>query len=71
MIPEVEVLQHVDDVVIAVLILFSQVVQDADLDQRLVMESLLIPYDFDGDMLVGHVVQGPDDLPETALAYYF
>lgn len=71
MIPEVEVLQHVDDVVVAVLILFPQVVQDADLDQRLVVEPLLVPYYLYGDMFVGHVVQGSDDLPETALAYYF
>jgi hypothetical protein len=40
---EVKVVQHVDDVVQAVLVPPPQVVQDADLHQSLVMESFLIP----------------------------
>ena len=41
---EVEIVEHVDDVVHAVLVAPAQVVQNANLDQRLVMEALLIPF---------------------------
>ena len=40
---EIKVVQHVDDVVQAVLVPPPQVVQDADLYQSLVMKSFLIP----------------------------
>lgn len=68
MIPEVEVIQHVNDVVLAVLVLGPQVVEDAHLDERLVVEALLVADDLDGHVLVGAVVQRADHLPEAALA---
>lgn len=40
---EIKVVQHVDDVVQAVLVPPSQVVQNADFHKGLVMESFLIP----------------------------
>ena len=42
-IPEVEVVQHVDDIVWRVTVLFPEVIQDFDFDEGLMMESLLIP----------------------------
>lgn len=40
---EIEVVQHVDDIVQAVLVPPPQMVQDADLHQGLVMETLFVP----------------------------
>ena len=42
---EVEVVEHVDDVVVAILVPASQVVQDLHFHQRLLVESLLVPGD--------------------------
>lgn len=68
MVAEVEIVQHVDDVMRVIGVLLAQLVQDANLDQRLVMEPLLVPDYLDGHVLVGFVVQGPNDLAEAALA---
>lgn len=46
MIPEVEIVQHVNHVVCIVRIFFSQLVQNAHLDQCLMMEALLVADDF-------------------------
>lgn len=35
------------------------------------MEPFLVPYDFDGDMFVCHVVQSSDYLTEATLPDYF
>jgi len=53
---EIEVVEHVNDVVDTVFITASEVIQNANLHQRLVMEPLLIPYDFDGYLLTRFVV---------------
>lgn len=71
MVPKVEVVEHVDDVVRLVLVLQPQVVQHAHLHQRLVVEPLLVPDDLDGHLVPGAVVQRPDHLPEGALADHF
>ncbi len=43
MAPEIKVIQHVDDIVKAVFIPPSEMIQDADFNQGLVMEPLLVP----------------------------
>lgn len=43
MVAEVEVVEHVDDIVRTVSVLLAQMVQDANLYQCLVVEPLLIP----------------------------
>ena len=43
MAPEIKVIQHVDDIVKAVFISPSEMIQDADFNQGLVMEPLLVP----------------------------
>jgi hypothetical protein len=71
MVPKVEILQHVNDVVIAILVFLSEVVEYADLHQSRMMESLFVPDDLDGDVLVGHVIERSDDLSEATLSDNF
>lgn len=68
MVPEVKVVEHVYHVVRPVGVLFPQLVQYPHLDEGLVVEALLVADDFDCHVLVGFVVQRPDDLAEAALA---
>lgn len=67
-VPEVEVVQHVDDVVSRIAVLLAEMVEDLDFDQRLVVKPLLVPDDLDGDVLARLVVQRADDLAERPLA---
>lgn len=71
MIPEIEILLHVDHVVAAVLILLPDVIQDPHFNQRLVMKAFFISDDLDGHMLVGHVIQGAYHLPKAAFSNHF
>lgn len=68
MIPEVEIVEHVDDVMRIVRVLLTQLVQDAHLHQRLVMEPLLVPNNLDGHVVIRFVVQRTNDLSKAALA---
>lgn len=43
MVPEVEVVEHVDDVVVLVWVTPAEVVKDFDLNEGLVVEPLLVP----------------------------
>lgn len=71
MIPEDETVQHVHDVVRIVLVLFFQVLQDTDFLLSLSVEPLLISDHFQGDVLVGFVIVGFDDLAERAFSDLF
>lgn len=42
-------------------------VEYADLHQSRMVESLFVPDDLDGDVLVGHVIERSDDLSEATL----
>ena len=55
---EVEVVQHVDDVVAALHVLGPEGIQDLHLHQGLVMETLLVANDLNGHRGIGLVVQG-------------
>lgn len=66
MIAEVEVVQHVNDVVRSVGVLLAEFIEDAHLDERLVVEALFVADDFDCDVLVGLVVQCANHLTEAA-----
>lgn len=68
MIAEVERVEHVDDIVCPVGVLLAQLVQQSHLDERLVMEAFLVPYDLDGDVLVRLVIESTHHLAEAALA---
>lgn len=68
MVAEVKVVQHVDDVVRVIHVLLPQLIQNAHLDQGLLVEPLLIPDDLDGHVLVRLVIERPHHLPKAALA---
>lgn len=67
-IPEVKILQHVDDIVTTILVLLPDVIQNSHLNQCLMVESLLVSDYLDGDMLVGHMIQGPYHLSKAAFS---
>jgi hypothetical protein len=71
MIPKVEIVQHVDDVVRSIGILLAEFVKNANLYERLMVEALFVANDFDCDVLIGFVVQGADDLSKAALSNHF
>jgi hypothetical protein len=68
MIPKVEVVQHVNDVVRSVGVLFAEFIKDAHLDERLMVEALLVANDFDCDILICLVIQGADHLAKAAFS---
>lgn len=71
MVPEVEVVQHMNHVVGLILILQPEMVQHPHFHQRLVMEPLLIPDDLDCDLSPCAMILSPDDLAEGSLANHF
>jgi hypothetical protein len=68
MISKVEVVQHVNDVVRSVGVLFAEFVENANLDERLMMEALFVANDFDCDILIGFVVERSNHLSKAALS---
>jgi len=70
MLAEIGVVEHVYDIVRSIRILFAQLIEDIEFDDGLVEETLLVPYDLDGHVCVGLVIQRPDDLAKTTLANY-
>lgn len=56
MIPEVEVVQHVYNIVGAISILLLQFLQYSNLDQGLMMKTFLIPYYLNSNMLICFVI---------------
>lgn len=65
---EIGIVQHVYNIMRSVGVLFAQLIEYVELNNRLVEETLLVPYDFDGHMCVGLMIQRSDHLSETALA---
>jgi len=63
---ERERVEHVDDVVPVVGVLFPQLIEDADLLARLTMKPLLVANDLERHLDVVLVVLGLDHLAETA-----
>lgn len=68
MISEVDVVQHVNDVVRSISVLLSQLIENSDFDQGLMMEALLIADDFDCHILICFVIERTYDLTEASLA---
>lgn len=66
-VPEGEVVQHVDDMVGAVRVLSAEVIQNPNLFFRLPVESLLIPDQLQRHVLLILVVVGLDDLKVSLL----
>ena len=71
LLPEGEVVEHVDDVAAIVFILFSQMFQYSDLFLRLSVESFLIPHHFQSNMLMRFVVVHFKDLSKWTFSYHF
>ena len=71
MISKVEVVQHVNDVVRSVGVLFAELVENANFDEGLMVEALFVANNFDCDILIGLVVEGPNHLSKAALANHF
>lgn len=71
MISEVEVVQHVNDVVRSIGILLAEFIENANLNERLMVEALLVPNDFDCDIVICFMVQCANNLAETAFANHF
>lgn len=67
-IPKVEIVEHVNNVVRLIRVLFAQLIENSNLDERLMMEALLVANNFDCHILIGFVIQCPDDLAEATLA---
>lgn len=67
MLPEDDVVLDPDDVVRVVGVVRSQVLQQFELDARLVLESLLVPDQLYGHYLLRLVVEALQRLPEAAL----
>lgn len=65
---EIRIVKHVYYIMRSIGVLFTQLIEYVELNNRLVKETLLIPYDFDGHMCVGLVIQRSDHLSETSLA---
>lgn len=68
MISEVEVVQHVDNIVRSIGIFLSEFVEYANFDEGLVVEALFVSNDFDRDILISFVVQCANHLAETSLS---
>lgn len=71
MIPKVEVVQHVNDVVRSVGILFAEFIENSNLDEGLMVEALLVANDFDCDVMIRFVVQCANHLAEASLSNHF
>lgn len=52
-------------------VLFAELIKNANFDECLMMESLLVANNFDCHILIGFVIQCPYDLPKATLANYF
>lgn len=71
MISEVEVVEHVDDVVRAIRIFLAQLIKNSNLDECLVVEALFVANDFDCDILISFVVERTNHLTEASLSNHF
>lgn len=71
MIPKVEIVEHVNNVVRLIGVLFAQLIENSNLDEGLMMETLFVANNFDCHILIGFVIQCPDDLAKTTLANHF
>lgn len=69
-IPEIKIFQHMDNVVRPVFIFFPEMVQNSDFYESLVVKPLFVPYDFDGYVLVSHVIKCANNLPKAAFSNY-
>ena len=71
LLPEGEVVQHVDDVAAVILVLFSQMLQDPDLLLGLPVEPLLVSHHLQRHMEMRFVVVDLQNLSEGSLANHF
>ena len=71
LLPEGEVVQHVDDVAAVVFVLFPQMFQYSDLLLRLSVKPLLVSHHFQRDMHMSFVVVDLQNLSKGALANHF
>ena len=65
MLPEHEVVLHLHNVMLIILIVFLQVLQNLDFNPSLVMELLLVPHDLDSDVFVVLVIEAFQALSEA------
>lgn len=68
MISEVNIVEHVNNVVRSIGILLPQLVENTDFDKRLMMEALLVANYFDCHVLICFVIEGTYDLSEASLS---
>lgn len=66
--PKVKVFRHPNQVVLVLGVPFDQLLEDLDLDQGLMVETLLVADNLDSDRFARLVVSALNDLPERALA---
>jgi len=71
MIPKVEIIQHVNNVVRSIAVLLAQFIENPNLHQGLVMEALLVSNDFYRNVLISFVIQGSYHLPKASFANHF
>ena len=71
MIPKVEIVQHVNDVVRSIGVLFAQLIENANLDECLMVEAFLVANDFDCDVLTRFMVKSTNHLSKASLSNHF
>ena len=62
---------HVDYIHRVIFVQLAQMLQDSDLLLRLAMEAFFVTHHLQGDVRIGFVVEGLDDLAEASLANHF
>lgn len=60
-----------NDIVVAVLIPFGEVLENLHFDERLLMETLLVSDDFERHFLIGFMVERSYYLTEAPFSYHF
>jgi len=69
--PEEEVVDEADHVVLVFLIFIFKLLKQLNLRPRLQCERFLALDNLDRALLVRRIIERPDDLAETSLAYFF
>ncbi|CRK93579.1 CLUMA_CG007112, isoform A [Clunio marinus] len=71
MIPKIEVIQHVNDVVRSISVFLAKLIKNANFNERLMMEALFVSNYFDCDILICFMVQCTNHLSETTFSDNF
>lgn len=71
MISKIEIFQHVYHIVKGILVLFTEMIENSNFDQSLMMKSFLVSYDFYSNVLIRLVIECSNHLTKATLSDYF